>query len=259
MLDWLDVHELQDVVAGSLPGRAGDGDITLFKSNGLAAWDLAAAARVVELASRSRLGDVRLRVGDQVVAERVHHVGPVEQTPDLLGRAAVRDVVVVEDLRQRASTVVLADHVLGDPLLALRARREERERAPDRIEDSHDRTDCIVGSGEGPGSRRALRRTGRGWSRRRRQLRTGRDLDRASAGAVWSVGRAVNPQHRESDEPRVDDYVWEGYELEDCLEAANAALEDDAVVSEEDGAGAKVRPFRREELLEPLEKFFFGR
>lgn len=78
-------------------------------------------------------------------------------------------------------------------------------------------------------------------------------------GAVWSVGRAVNPQHRESDEPRVDDYVWEGYELEDCLEAANAALEDDAVVSEEDGAGAKVRPFRREELLEPLEKFFFGR
>lgn len=78
-------------------------------------------------------------------------------------------------------------------------------------------------------------------------------------GAVWSVGRVVNPQHRESAEPRPDDYVWEGYELEDCLEAANAALEDDAVVSEEDGADAKVKPFRREELLEPLEKFFFGR
>jgi len=28
-----------------------DGDITVFKSNGLAAWDLAAAARVVELVS----------------------------------------------------------------------------------------------------------------------------------------------------------------------------------------------------------------
>jgi alanine dehydrogenase len=50
VLDWPDVRELQDVVAGSIPGRAGDGDITLFKSNGLAAWDLAAAARVVELA-----------------------------------------------------------------------------------------------------------------------------------------------------------------------------------------------------------------
>jgi ornithine cyclodeaminase/alanine dehydrogenase-like protein (mu-crystallin family) len=44
------VHELQEVVAGELPGRQLDEDIVLFKSNGLAAWDLAAAARVVELA-----------------------------------------------------------------------------------------------------------------------------------------------------------------------------------------------------------------
>jgi hypothetical protein len=78
-------------------------------------------------------------------------------------------------------------------------------------------------------------------------------------GALWAVGRQVNPQHRESPEPRNDDYVWEGYELDDCLEAANAALEDDAVVSETDGSGVKVRPFRREELLAPLERYFFGR
>jgi hypothetical protein len=70
----------------------------------------------------------------------------------------------------------------------------------------------------------------------------------------------VNPQHRESEEPRVDDYVWDGFELDDCLEAANEALEDDAVVSEEDGTtGAKVKPFHRDELLAPLERFFFGR
>ena len=50
LLDWLEVHELQEVVAGELPGRQLDEDIVLFKSNGLAAWDLAAAARVVELA-----------------------------------------------------------------------------------------------------------------------------------------------------------------------------------------------------------------
>jgi hypothetical protein len=31
------------------------------------------------------------------------------------------------------------------------------------------------------------------------------------------------------------------------------------VVSEDDGSAEKVRPFRREELLQPLEKFFFGR
>lgn len=78
-------------------------------------------------------------------------------------------------------------------------------------------------------------------------------------GAVWAVGRQVNPEHRQSAEPRADDYVWEGYELDDCLEVANGVLEDDAVVSEEDGAEMRVRPFRREELLAPLERFFFGR
>jgi alanine dehydrogenase len=50
VLDWLEVHELQEVVAGELPGRQADDDIVLFKSNGLAAWDLAVAARVVDLA-----------------------------------------------------------------------------------------------------------------------------------------------------------------------------------------------------------------
>ena len=78
-------------------------------------------------------------------------------------------------------------------------------------------------------------------------------------GAVWAVGRAVNPQHRPSDEPRRDDYIFEGYEVEDALEAANAALEDDYRVSEQDGRIERVRPFRREELLRPLERWFFGR
>jgi ornithine cyclodeaminase/alanine dehydrogenase-like protein (mu-crystallin family) len=50
VLDWLEVHELQEVVAGGLEGRADDADIVLFKSNGITAWDLAAGARVVELA-----------------------------------------------------------------------------------------------------------------------------------------------------------------------------------------------------------------
>jgi hypothetical protein len=79
-------------------------------------------------------------------------------------------------------------------------------------------------------------------------------------GAVWAVGRAVNPQHRSSDEPRRDDYVFEGYELEDALEAANSALEDDVSVLEQDGADlGRVAPFKRSELLGPLERWFFGR
>jgi hypothetical protein len=78
-------------------------------------------------------------------------------------------------------------------------------------------------------------------------------------GALWAVGRAVNPQYRRSDEARRDDYVFQGYELADALEAANAALEDDARVSEQDGSIDKVRPFVRDELLRPLERWFFGR
>jgi len=50
VLDWLEVHELHEVVAGELPGRQSSDDIVVFKSNGIAAWDVAAAAAVVERA-----------------------------------------------------------------------------------------------------------------------------------------------------------------------------------------------------------------
>jgi hypothetical protein len=78
-------------------------------------------------------------------------------------------------------------------------------------------------------------------------------------GALWAVGRAVNPQHRTSNEPHRDDYVFEGYELDDALDAANGTLEDDVSVLEEDGRDEKVKPFVRDELLKPLEQYFFGR
>ena len=78
-------------------------------------------------------------------------------------------------------------------------------------------------------------------------------------GALWAVGRAVNPQHRPSDEPRRDDWIFEGYELEDALEQANACLEDDVRVLEEDGRAADVRPFTRKEVLPLLERWFFNR
>ena len=56
VLDWLEVHELQEVVAGEVQGRSADDDIVLFKSNGIAAWDLAVAARTVELARERGVG-----------------------------------------------------------------------------------------------------------------------------------------------------------------------------------------------------------
>lgn len=78
-------------------------------------------------------------------------------------------------------------------------------------------------------------------------------------GGVWAVGRAVNPQHRSSDAPRPDDYVFDGYELDDALRVANECLEDDLDVSEKDGRDERIRPFTRRELLEPLERWFFNR
>jgi hypothetical protein len=78
-------------------------------------------------------------------------------------------------------------------------------------------------------------------------------------GAMWTVGRMVNAEWRTNGEARDSDYIFQGYELEDALDAANAALEDDVRVSEEIGVNEHVRPFRREEMLEPLEKWFFGR
>jgi hypothetical protein len=77
-------------------------------------------------------------------------------------------------------------------------------------------------------------------------------------GALWAVGRAINLRMRSNPRPRRDDYVFEGYELGDALEAANGALADDMEVSAEEGVTEDVKPFREEELLEPLERWFFG-
>jgi hypothetical protein len=78
-------------------------------------------------------------------------------------------------------------------------------------------------------------------------------------GGVWTVGRAVNPHLRESDETRPDDVLFEGFELEDALERANEALEDDVVVLEADGRSADAKPFTRREILPLLERWFFNR
>lgn len=56
VLDWLEVHELHEIVSGELPGRQSPEDIVLFKSNGIAAWDVAIAAAAVERARARRVG-----------------------------------------------------------------------------------------------------------------------------------------------------------------------------------------------------------
>jgi alanine dehydrogenase len=55
-LDWLEVQELHAIVAGELPGRQSDGDIIVFKSNGIAPWDVAIGAEVVRRARERGVG-----------------------------------------------------------------------------------------------------------------------------------------------------------------------------------------------------------
>ena len=55
-LDWLEVHELHEVVTGEVQGRQSDEDIVVFKSNGLASWDVALAAEVVSRARERGVG-----------------------------------------------------------------------------------------------------------------------------------------------------------------------------------------------------------
>jgi ornithine cyclodeaminase/alanine dehydrogenase-like protein (mu-crystallin family) len=53
---WTGVKRLSDVVAGKVTGRTSDSEATLFKSNGIASWDLAVAIKVYKAAREKKLG-----------------------------------------------------------------------------------------------------------------------------------------------------------------------------------------------------------
>lgn len=53
---WTGVKKLCDVVAGRVSGRTSNAEVTLFKSNGIASWDLAVAMKVYSAAREKKLG-----------------------------------------------------------------------------------------------------------------------------------------------------------------------------------------------------------
>jgi alanine dehydrogenase len=61
---WQQVRELCEIVAGKRPGRKNAEQITLFKSNGIASWDVAVGARVLERAEKEGRGR-KIEFGDQ--------------------------------------------------------------------------------------------------------------------------------------------------------------------------------------------------
>ena len=53
---WTGVKKLSEIVSGKASGRTSDTEVTLFKSNGIASWDLAAAMKVYAMAREKGLG-----------------------------------------------------------------------------------------------------------------------------------------------------------------------------------------------------------
>src|ERR1700676_658275 len=53
---WTGVKKLSEVVSGKATGRTSDTEVTLFKSNGIASWDLAVAMKVYAMAREKGLG-----------------------------------------------------------------------------------------------------------------------------------------------------------------------------------------------------------
>ena len=53
---WTGVKKLSEIVAGKASGRTSDSEVTLFKSNGIASWDLAVAIKVYAMAREKGLG-----------------------------------------------------------------------------------------------------------------------------------------------------------------------------------------------------------
>jgi alanine dehydrogenase len=53
---WTGVKKLSEIVAGRASGRTSNTEVTLFKSNGIASWDLAAAMKVYAMAREKKLG-----------------------------------------------------------------------------------------------------------------------------------------------------------------------------------------------------------
>jgi hypothetical protein len=76
-------------------------------------------------------------------------------------------------------------------------------------------------------------------------------------GGIWGVGRAVDLSARENPSlVRDDDWVFRGYEMQDALDAANAALWADLDVTPDAGETHETVPFSETELRPRLERWF---
>ena len=169
VLDWLEVHELQEVVAGELRGRESrrrHRRLQVERAGRVGRRDRGRGRRARARARRRRTSSRLERRGARasaIVSLPIAWItsGRSSSRARCSGVQAVLDVAVLEDLGQRAAAVVLADHVGGDALLRLRALRRgtrrgsaKRHRATRRL---YPLVEC-AGSSSGRALRRARAR-----------------------------------------------------------------------------------------------------
>ena len=134
VLDWLEVHELAEVVSRRGPGTAvgrRHRRLQVERDRRAGTSRSAPSPSSVPASSASGASSSRgARAVERLVCAatmssptRVDHLGPLEHARDLALGAAVADVGVVEDVVEAAAALVLADDVGGDALLARLGRR----------------------------------------------------------------------------------------------------------------------------------------
>ncbi len=192
-------------------------------------------------------------------------LGPVEQAPRVDLAGAVRDVGIRHHVRQRPSGLEFAHDVAHERVL-------DGAGAAQAPEDSVIRHGVQRTRSCAEQSRRLACGTVHGDSDRASKHfaeRTLSGLDDAGQleevriwidwlpGGIWGVGRAIDLRTRENPSIiREDEWVFRGYEMQDALEAANAALAADLDVTAELGETHLTVPFDEAELRPRLERWF---
>ena len=270
VLDWLEVHELQEVVAGEVQGRAvrrGHRRLQVERPRRVGRRGrraaLSSAPASAASAASSELVPARRRVSAIASSPTACTIfGSVEQARPLLRRCSGSDVRVLEDLGERPAAVVLADRRTRRraPLSASAAKRNENGfrkrllRLP---------TAAIVSSSrEAPADAWAVRRARSAgtWTTPAPRSAIVIWIER-KPGAVWAVGRAVNLGDR-AERGAAARRLRSSRATSSRTRSRRrtTTLEDDLQrLGGRRRRAARCSPFTREELLKPLERWFFGR
>ena len=252
MLDWLEVHELHEVVAGDSRPSVGRRHrrLQVERDRGVGRRDRRRRSRPGARARRRprALAGSRRLEGRRASTRACPRRSPGRAPGGRAGARAARRRAVPDVGSSRISSSGRPRSCSRITYAATRSSCEDARRGRrtgcGRTAESLATGDCIL---------TAMRRRSSSAGSLSAWLRGVDDGGAEERVVVWierrrarcgpSAARSI-PQHRSSDEPRRDDYVFEGYELDDALEHANSVPRGRLAVSEDDGRRERCGPSR---------------